>query len=211
MTTCARRIARGGWYEDVALQRCRFPIGPWSTWSNLAYPLGALLVLALDRTPAAMGFAIAMAVLGAGSFAYHGWKTLWANRLDWLGIWAVFGALVAHPLAPDAPTIGWIMAGAALLGGTLLVFAFRQVGANALIGLFLVMAALPVFWTSGWRLALLSFAVFGLGKLFWQAGKATGGFGPVWFRRAGHGNWHVTTTVAFVLMFLAQTHLRGVS
>lgn len=221
---CARRIARGGWYEDVVLHRCQFPIGPYATWTNVAYPLAGLVGVWADPTPTAWAMLAALTILGAGSFVYHGFKTVWANRLDWLGIWAVFAALAVHPIAPDWKGITLVMLAAATAGALLLTYAFRQIGANMLIGVLLVLGLLPVFWSGGWGLGLASLACFLAGKFWWTIGTAalnpaglllvgglTRALGPTvvhWLRMVGHGNWHIATAGAFLLAYLAQLALR---
>ena len=204
--SCSTRIIRGEWYEDVHRNSCDFPIGPWNTVSNIAYPLfGAHAYVYTGYTLSGLAFLVAMCTLGVGSFLYHGFKYKWAHALDWLGMWQVFGTLWAHSIAPDGRHIGWVMLASSATAALLLTYAFKQIGANLLIGLMLCAGAIPVFWTPGWKLMLLSFGLFALAMAFWMMGKTSPKikFHPL--NMAGHGLWHVATAAAIAVMYIAQT------
>lgn len=174
---------RGGWWEDKLLKRTSPPFGPWNTYSNLTYALvGAIVAWGRpDHAP----FAVAMWLLATGSALYHSEKTIHANKLDWLGMFAVFGAVVAHAYGfPD-----WV---ALALGGLLGYgyLASKRLHADAVIGTLLVVAALGPR-TQHERLALGVFALSYLVSILDKQGL-TG--------RWGHGLWHCSSGIALGLL-----------
>ncbi len=87
-TPCSRLRSRGGWAEDLMGDRCSFPIGPWNTWSNVAYLLAGCYIWGWDRSLAGIVMAAgtlkiedAAAVLGISEATAKRW---WAYARAWL-------------------------------------------------------------------------------------------------------------------------------
>lgn len=195
-----RLIARGGWAEDRLLNREGPPYGPLNSYSNVAYAIAGSVVAAVDGTAPAAALAVAMWLLATGSALYHGYKTLEANRLDWLGMFAVFGALVAHGYVPSA---SWLMLlGSVLLGGVYLYVTRKtgQVSFDLAMAVLLVAGSLPpaIHGTWGWLGA--SWGAFAVGYGLWQLDRR----GSTIVGRYGHAGWHIFTALALGLLFFAQ-------
>lgn len=192
---CGQRIARGHWAEDAALRRCWFPIGPRNTWSNLAY-LAAGVYLLQRPTQSHLAMGLALVVLGVGSGLYHGFKTLWANNLDWFGMYMAMGTLVLHGLLPNAPGFAfgavWMTAMAAAL------FAFAERHFDSHMAVLFVTALGATVFKGNIALAFLATLLFALGYAAWQADQAR--LLKLW----GHALWHGLTAGAMVALFLAQ-------
>lgn len=191
-----KEIARGGWAEDAALRRCSFPIGPRNTWSNLAYIWFGLLLPVLIGTPASWVMAGAMIALGIGSGLYHGTKKVWANNLDWFGMYLTMTVLVIHGLFPNAPGLAFGAACIAIVMASIWSFDKHF---DAHMGILLIAAALPPALHGQLPLVALSFTLFGLGYVAWQFDKARKVVG-LW----GHALWHVLTAGAQAALFVAQ-------
>lgn len=197
MNDCEKLRARGGWHEDAALGRCTPPIGPRNTWSNIAYPVVGIALLSVDGSAWAM--ATALTTLGIGSGIYHAFKTKWANKLDWIGMYAVMGSLVVHGSVTNHPAAPWVM----LMVSTVLgvVFANRM-GANDLIGLMLGFAAVPAVLLGNWEYVLVSMVCFVQAYVVWHWDAEH----KAWLGLWGHAVWHIMTAVAIGMMYLAQVH-----
>lgn len=196
--SCDHRRARGGWWEDATLERCAFPIGPRNTWSNLAYVGAGLTLLAIGSPPATV-MAGSLVVLGIGSGLYHGYKTIWANRLDHVGMYLTFGALSVHGIAPFHPTIPYLMITTGILLAVLFSYVIPGINLDVQMGLLLWYAGIPAFLGGHANWAVLSMAIFLLGFVAWQMDKHRLLVG-LW----GHAIWHIATAVAIALMFMAQ-------
>jgi len=195
--SCAKLQARGGWAEDAALHRCSFPIGPRNVISNLAYlAVGANLA---ERGFWAMG--IAMTVLALGSGIYHGWKTLWANKLDWVGMYMVFGCLVVHAIVPASTAAPWLMLAFGAAVALYYSYELNGIDLNAQMGLFLFLSLLPALWgpTPHVPMACAGFATFLVAYGVWQLDVAHSKWVGLW----GHAIWHVLTAIAIGLVFLS--------
>lgn len=198
--SCSKLQTRGGWAEDAAEGRCSFPIGPRNTWSNLAYPAVAVALLGVWTDPGTIVMAVALTVLGIGSGLYHGFKTRWANKLDWCGMYLVFGALSVHSFHPGNPNTWMAMA----LTGVLLAVLFSYVVANKVnldvqMGLLLWFSALPVVLHGHIALVGTSMALFVAAFVCWELDLARHLVG-----RWGHALWHILTALAIGSMYAAQ-------
>lgn len=196
--SCGRLVARGHWAEDAALKRCTWPIGPRNTYSNVAYLFAAGAVVALRPDQPSVAMAIALVVLGVGSALYHGTKQVWANNLDWFGMYACLLILLLHGYFPHAP--------GALLGLTWMSGVFAATLAfdqrthfDLIMGGGMLLAAVPSLLHPSRTLTLAALALFLLAygcQRLDQRRKLVG----VW----GHAAWHVLTAGAMALLFLAQ-------
>jgi hypothetical protein len=197
--SCERRIARGGWAEDLTRQSCQGMIGPRNTLSNLAYAVVGIWTAWRYQDSASAAFAVAMCLLATGSALYHAQKTLPANRMDWLGMMAVLGVLLAHGWAPHAPAIGWLMlAGGGLAGYTYL--SQRQLYFDDAVAAYFVVSSIGPAWRGQWLVLGISWLVFAVAYGVWQLDKRRSRWVGVW----GHAIWHVLTAVGFGLLFQAQ-------
>jgi hypothetical protein len=197
-TDCARLIARGGWGEDRALARCAFPIGPRNTASNAAYPMAGLALYLRYPTPETAAFAVCLLALGLGSAAYHGWKTIQTNNLDWAGMYAVFVALVLHAVAPGLGWWAWLTVPTAGTFAYLFAYRLNGLGLNAHMGLFLLLAMLPPLLHGHALLALVGFGLFLLAYGCWTLDHRTRVMG-LW----GHALWHILTAAAIATVYAA--------
>ncbi|MGD9525041.1 MAG: hypothetical protein AB7P61_07600 [Gemmatimonadales bacterium] len=198
MADCAHLRARGGWSEDACLGRCSFPIGPRNTWSNAAYVLAGVVVVLLDRTLAGWVMAGSLVMLGLGSGLYHGFKTLWANRLDHVGMYLTFGALAVHASAPRHPVTPWLMLVTGVALAVLLSYVIPRVSLDLQMGMLLWFSMIPAVLLGSASLALLSFGVFLAAYLCWQLDKHR-----ALLRLWGHALWHILTAAAIAMMYLA--------
>lgn len=198
--SCYTLQTRGGWNEDFELQRCKWPIGPRNTWSNVAYPLVGWGTYGIAASGDAAAFAVAMTALGIGSGLYHALKTRWSNRLDWVGMYMAFSALVVHGIVPGHPLAPWIMLS---LGGVVawyFSYVLNGIDLNGQMGLFFVLSGLRGL------LGLTQYAVLAWGALatlcvayaVWNLDRR--GETGLW----GHAFWHVLTAVAMGMLFFSQ-------
>ena len=195
---CGRKIARGGWGEDLALQRCEAPIGPRNAYSNAAYPLaGWVLPFLAGWTPATLVMATTLTMLGYGSYRYHAYKTVADNNLDRAGMYLVFGALAACALAPAHDMIALAMVTWGVVLATLFTYVIKSVNLDLQMGLLLGFAGTGALLHGDAGLAGISMLVFLAAYAAWQLNKS-GRLVP-W----GHAIWHVFTAVAIDLMYLA--------
>lgn len=194
--SCERLRARGGWAEDAIRSRCAFPIGPANTYSNLAYAIVGTWLAWWYQDGAAAALAVALWLLAAGSALYHGYKTVHANRLDWLGMMSVLGALVAHGWLGAYPWASWAMLGlGALAGGGYL--AQRRLHFDAVFAVGMLLAALPAY-ASPWTYAALGLFALAYG-CHWLDRRRSPLVGVY-----GHAAWHGLTALAAGVLFAAQ-------
>lgn len=200
METCEILQKRGGWAEDQLSGRCTFPIGPRNTFSNLAYVVMGFWAFALRPSLASAVFGATMVFLGVGSALYHGYKTIWASRLDNAGMYAVFSSLVIYAIAPRHPFIGPVMALGAIVCGRLLAY-----GANwkylldPIIGVFVFLSVVANILNGSYLIGTLGFTLFGLAYgIWWLDKKKALKILPKW----GHAIWHVATAVVLSALFL---------
>lgn len=196
---CRKRIVRGRWAEDLARHSCQGMIGPRNTVSNLAYGVLGIWTAWRYQDGASAVFAVAMVLLMTGSALYHATKTLPANRMDWLGMMAVLGVLVAHGLAPHASIVGGLMLAAGGLAGYLYMSQKKLYFDDVVAGLFVVASIGPA-WRGQWELLGWSWLVFALAYGAWQLDKR----GSKWVGLWGHAMWHCGTGIGFGLLFQAQ-------
>lgn len=180
--------------------RCRFPIEPWNTWSNVAYPIVGWRVWQADGSLASLVFAVAMTYLGVGSGLYHGFKRGWAAQHDYAGMYAVFGGMVAYALAPESPWVWVAMLLVGGLGGWLLAFTLRRVNLNLQMGVCLTASLVGALLHGAWIRAFWSLGQFALAMGSWLLDKRD----PAPTKQYGHAVWHVLTARAIGNMFLAQ-------
>jgi len=202
---CLRRQMRGGWTEDMALERCDFPIGPRNTWSNAAYPLAGLVLYALWSEPQVAAFALCMLFLGIGSGVYHGFKTRASNQLDWAGMYAVFSALLLHALAPGHQLVTLLTVPVAAATAWGYAYKLNGIGLNAQMGLFLGASMIPPLVHGQAPLALAGFGLFLLAYGIWWLDKKHSRIVGLW----GHAIWHVLTAAAIALIYASQRLING--
>jgi hypothetical protein len=195
---CAILQNRGGWREDRIAGRCTFPIGPLNTWSNAAYLVAGGAVVFGDHSPAGIVMALALTLLGIGSGLYHGFKTRFANTLDWVGMYCVFGALVVHGIEPHNPATPFWMAGTG--GGLALLFTYAipKVSLEIQMGLLFYFASLPMALKGHWPMAISVLCLF-LVAYAVQVGDRKG-----WTGRWGHAAWHLLSAMGITLLYGAQ-------
>lgn len=196
---CAARIYRGGWREERVLRRCAFPLAPRNTWSNVAYIVAGAWVLLFRTTLNDIAMALALILLGCGSAAYHGWKTIPTHRLDLAGMYAVFGALAIHGIVPE---VTWAALPMALIGAGLAwrwAWAWKGMGLEEQMGLLLVVASLRPLILGPRGLILAGWALFVLAMGAWQLDRRTTRLG-LW----GHAIWHILTAAAITLLYWGQ-------
>ena len=195
---CYHRRCRGKWYEDEYLGRCKFPLGPRNTWSNAAYFLAALVVLIGDFSANGLVMALSLTALGAGSALYHGFKTLWANKLDRVGMYLTFGALVIHGHQPD-PSLWIAMLATGVLMSVLLVYIIPTSLLDLQMGILLWLSGVPAILKGFPQGALISLGLFVIGYAAWQCDHRRK-FVGLW----GHAIWHILTAFAIALMYFSQ-------
>lgn len=191
--TCKELQKDGGWHEDVLVNRCKFPIGPRNTWSNLAYVLTGIGIWHVSP----MG-AIMVGLLGVGSGLYHGFKTWWSNRLDNAGMYAGFGSMAVWMVAPHTTYAPLAMV---LLAGVMIWrFVYTEVPDNyetILMGAFSGISVIAVALNGHPLAALASLLLMGGAYICWWADQQRKFPLPKW----GHAFWHFFTAAAVYLLF----------
>ncbi|SRR6266496_6041891 len=193
MANCKELQKNGNWWEDQLVNRCKFPIGPRNTWSNLAYVLAAAGVWPLSKT-----FAVMLGLLGIGSGLYHGFKTQWADRLDNAGMYAAFGSLTVWMVAPR--TVFAPLAMVLLTGILIWRFVYTKVPDNyetILMGAFSGISVVAVALNGSPVAALTSLVLMGVAYISWWADQQRKFPWPKW----GHAVWHLLTATAIYLLF----------
>lgn len=198
MPDCLRLQRRGGWYEDLEANRCSFPIGPWNTWSNVAYLLAGFWVVYRDPSLSGWLMGWSLLVLGLGSFFYHGFKTVEMNNLDRAGMYLVFGALSIHAL-PLHPWTPWLMLLTGILLAVLFTYVINNVSLDVQMGVLFYYTLVAGLMGGDQKGTLVAFGLFLLAFACWQVDKRTS-----WLGRYGHALWHCLTALAIPLMYLAQ-------
>lgn len=177
-----------------------FPVTPWNTWSNLAYPLAGFTHFALQPSWPAFALALWQTGLGYGSYRYHAKPSAFTNRLDWTPMYGVQGFLATVAWFPAEP---WIALSASILA--------------ALLALFFVWRFKKVFKRFDWHMGVLFLLAFIPAYLWgdrsaalWSAGLFAAAFGLWQMERhqmfdGGHGWWHVLTAIAQSLLLVART------
>lgn len=79
---------------------------PANTWSNLAYFLVAWLIWRAASSRDFRQLAVAMAAMGAGSFAYHASCTFALQVVDFVGMYAVIWLFIAWNLRRAGVAVG---------------------------------------------------------------------------------------------------------
>lgn len=200
MLDCKILQERGGWAEDQLVNRCKFPIAPVNTYSNLAYVLAGLFIF--KNLPNLAGFvqALAMVYLGVASALYHGTKRGWAAKLDHSGMYVGFTALTVYTLSPTSPFIGPVMALVATIVAWRLAYHSSWELLYPFMGVFVAICFLAVALNGSLVLAIGSLGTFGLAYIIWWADKRK----TFWPKKWGHGLWHILTAAAFTMLFLGR-------
>lgn len=193
-------IRRGGWTEDVFLMRMKPPFGPRNMWSNLAYGMVGIGLAFIYQDLSSSAMALSLILLMTGSALYHGYKTLYANHMDWLGMYAVFGALAAHGFAPEEDWISWIMLGAGAVLGWIYAEKMHWVSMDWHMGALLVVASVGPVLERHWPLLAISWGLFIIAFTIWHLDKAHHKLVGLW----GHALWHILTAIAIGVMYVAQ-------
>lgn len=194
---------RGDWWE-AELRGCRnwtrhLPVEPVNTYSNLAYLAAGWIVFRHVGTLPAALFAFVMAYLCVGSALYHGVKTIWGAALDHSGMYAVFAALALYAMAPLNPWIALPM----LIGSAAAAYFLRYEfpgNISVRMGILLALALVGAIFRGHWQLGVISIGLFALAMAIWIMGKRR-----ILWGRWGHGLWHLLTSAAIALMFVAFT------
>lgn len=188
----------GGWWESEIEGNCEHGISgiaqPINAWSNLSYGLfGLLVVVGQQFTAESIVMALMLLILTAGSWLYHALPSIKTAAADHFGMYTVFGALAAHSVGAN-----WLfMLITALAAGYVFRFAFHF-NTNVMMGVFLWFSALAL-WSPDSNFQLIaSFVVFAIAYFIWQLDKRR-----LFTGRWGHGVWHLLTSIAILLMYLA--------
>lgn len=182
------------------LGSCSVPIGPRNTWSNLAYiAVAAILLYFLGTTPQTVVVSVALGVLGIGSGLYHAYKTVWANRLDHVGMYLVFGALSVYGILGRHPAAPYLMVITGLLLAGLFTYTGIKASLDIQMGVLFYFTMIPAFVFGDAKLAGVALALFLLGFGAWQLDKIRSPITGLW----GHAWWHILTAPAIGLMYLA--------
>lgn len=200
MSDCSERQQRGGFWEDTLTGRCAFPIAPVNTWTNLAYLVAAWGVGHLGTSAAGVEAAL-LTCLGVGSGLFHGFKTVFTDRLDNAGMYLTYGGLLVYTLAPLSP---WTPLAMALVG---IVLAWRLAFIpvpddyeSVIMGCFVGAVTIAVALHGHPLHALAGFALLGVAyAIWWMDMRRT-----FWLPRWGHGCWHVLTAIATYLLFVGR-------
>lgn len=184
----------GDWAESERYRgrRLTFPMQPRNTSSNLAYLLVGLTLGTWLWTAEAVVFGLCMAALGLGSALYHGWPTPGTRKLDHVGMYATFTAMLFAALGAEAVVMAMAAAGAAIVGSRLPLR--LEWGLGATLGGVLWILSDPGLAPMG----VLSLAVFVGSYGCWQLDR-----NREWTGHWGHFVWHVGTAAAIGLMWLA--------
>lgn len=199
ITPCEVLQNRGGWAEDQLAGRCKFPIAPFNTYSNIAYLLAGIFAVTAKPNWAGIVFGLAMAFLAVGSALYHGTKEIWAAQLDHAGMYTVFTSLTIFLLSPTNPFIWTYMAVGATIVAWRLTYATKwEALLYPMMGVFIVISTLAVILNGLWSFAVVSLGIFGIAYgIWWQDKKHT-----FLFPRLGHAVFHILTAIAILLLFL---------
>lgn len=197
--SCRTLQERGGWWEDVLVKRCSFPIAPINTFTNLAYVVaGICLYLAMPSAPSLV-VASALVLLGIFSGLYHGFKTIWSSRLDHVGMYSVFLTIAIYSISPTHGFIAPLMALGALGVSIPLTYGpnWKRV-LNSILGVLIGISLLAGMLNGKPAFSSLSLGVFILAYTIWQLDKHR----IFWIKKWGHGIWHILTPIALVLLYM---------
>ncbi len=191
---------RGGWAEDAALARSGPPYGPLNTYSNLAYAVVGGLLAWLDQGASGAAMAVAMILLATGSALYHSTKLLSANRIDWIGMYAVMGAATAHAWLPNVPAVGFLMLGAGAALSYWYGKKLKWISADWHMAALMVLSTIPIYWRNDHRsLLLASWLVFAVAYACWHLDRRKSRLVGLY----GHACWHLLTALAIGLLYWA--------
>ncbi len=198
MANCKELQEDGGWWEDLLVNRCTFPIAPVNTFTNLAYILAGLVTWLHFQNAASFVWGLTMVFLGVSSGYYHGFKNRLGGKLDDNGMYAAFTALLVYSLNPHSPLVAWVMT--LVTAAVLWRIGFGPSGAalvHTYLGMAIAVIVLKLILTGAVVCGLVSLGIFGLGyAIWWQDLQKTFKW-PRW----GHGAWHLLTALAMTLLF----------
>jgi hypothetical protein len=196
-------LCRGGWNEgemrgcEHGYNETGIPVEPVNTYSNLAYLIAGWVTYRILSDGTALIFCCAMAFLCFGSALYHGVKTRWSARWDHGGMYAVIGGLGFYVMAAGHALDTWIMLAGAVLSGVILAW-FLDGHLLARMGLLMALISVGVLTKGNTELGWYSLGVFAVAITVWLIDKYSGVLS-----RFGHGLWHLFTSVAIAIMFIA--------
>lgn len=197
--SCEILQKRGGWWEDVLSKHCTFPIGSINTFTNIAYAIAGIVVCTLLPVPPSFVMGFFLSVLAVGSGLYHGFKTIWASRLDHVGMYSVFGALTIYTISPTHRFIWALMALGGIAVATSLSYAPTwKYLLNPILGVFIAISTMAAALRGNLSFAVVSFGIFLMAYMIWWMDKKRW----FWFPKWGHGIWHVLTAIAVTLLYL---------
>ena len=163
---CKLLQTRGGWNEDQICNRCTFPIGPYNTYSNIAYVIAGLYLLIRNQSLAYIVMCLALIALGLGSGIYHGFKTPFSNKLDWVGMYLVFGALSVHGINPNASLTPYLMAATGILLAVIFSFVLNKIPLEVQMGLLYWFSSISVVLNGHYQTAFIVLDIFMVAYIF---------------------------------------------
>lgn len=195
---CQKLKERGGWWEDVLVPNCEFPIAPRNTWSNLAYILAGIVVYLLEPTATSFTMGLAFVFLGVTSGLYHGTKRGWAAKLDHAGMYAAFIALlISRTYTGPIPVPAFM-----LLTTVLVMFLMRNdqstVSLYSAMGIAVFFGELAAYLQDGYMTVMISMSLFVAAYSIWWMDKLRV-FAPA---KWGHAFWHILTAAAMTILYL---------
>lgn len=203
--------------------QCAWVTEPANTWSNLAYWAAALLMFAWARRDARASIRwmpLAVAFLGACSFAYHASSTFAFQVFDFIGMFGVlFGPLVLNLIRRGSldPSRGPLAYTALCAAGLALVFAGRAlrlpyqgliaIGAAVTVGSEL-WAMPPARRPASYRDFTLGVGLLVLAQIFSLLDLTRSWCDPDNHLLQGHAAWHVVSAASLVFVFRHYAALR---
>jgi hypothetical protein len=203
-----------GWCEE---RICGWVVEPSNAWSNLAYVIVGIVILAtISRRGPLMLVGIASILIGFGSFAFHATGTRIGELIDvsamYLlgGLGVMFSARRLFGLSTAQLVLGYVAVVAACVGlmivthsNGIIVFALLvtlTVGAE--IHLYRHGRAASSYAAQKWMIACFATAFF-----VWNLDRSRIVCSPTNHLVSGHAVWHVLTAVAIYFFARQQAPL----
>jgi hypothetical protein len=201
-------VAMGG--SDCEMIREGWLAQPANAWSSVAYLAGATYVLARHRLargwtapPVAVG-AGSLAVVGLGSFLYHGPQPAWGEAAHDVGITALLVALIGLRASRGAHTA--ILAAVALVATA----AAPSPLVHGTLGALVAVAALRGQRRGPRRPdAVVAAVAVGVAGLLFLVGRTGGPLCSPSSLAQPHAGWHILTAIAAAVV-LAQDPRAGI-